>query len=157
MKFKVEFPLSRQIPSDSTILLISILSGLAVFLLAVLLQWLVYDDWLHRHGPVRLVGSVLSFFLTFLFAYWWQQAKRAEKIEVLKRFEAIQWMNDRIRNSLQAIECLVYATNPHVTDPVRDAVDAIEGVLQEMLSETPYSFPVRGKALPDSRSPKPSV
>ena len=44
-------------------------------------------------------------------------------------------MNDRIRNSLQAIECVVYATNRHVTDPVRDAVDAIESVLHDVLVE----------------------
>jgi hypothetical protein len=53
----------------------------------------------------------------------------------LRRFEKIKWMNDRIRNSLQAIECVVYATKLHVTDPVRDAVDAIESVLQEVLVE----------------------
>jgi hypothetical protein len=46
-------------------------------------------------------------------------------------------MNDRIRNSLSAIESIVYATNPHVTDPVKDAVDTIENVLQEVLSPGP--------------------
>jgi hypothetical protein len=154
MKFKSELPLSRQISSDRSILLISFCLGLAAFALAVLLQWLIYDDWLHRNGPVRLVGSGLLFVFTSLFAYWWQQAKRDEKIEVLKRLETIRWMNDRIRNSLQAIECVVYATNPHVTDPVRDAVDAIEGVLQEILSETPYSASTVSEASPDRLSPR---
>ena len=87
---------------------------------------------------MRVVGSALPGALTFFFAYRWQQAKRAEKVEVLKRFEAIRRMNDCIRNSLQAIECLAFATDPHVTDPVREAVDSIEGVLREMLSEIPY-------------------
>ena len=83
-----------------------------------------------------MVGSAIAFFLTLLFVYRWQLAARKRKIETLRRFETIRWMNDRIRNSLQAIECLVYATNPHVTDPVKDAVDRIEMVLQEVLSET---------------------
>jgi hypothetical protein len=105
-----------------------------VFLVAVGLQWLVYDDWMHNNGPLRLVGSAFAFILTFVFAYRWQLAARRRKLETLRRFETIRWMNDRIRNSLQAIECLVYATNPHVTDPVKDAVDTIERVLDEVLS-----------------------
>lgn len=44
-------------------------------------------------------------------------------------------MNDRIRNSLQAIECLTYAANPEATEPVRSAVNVIEGVLEEVLAE----------------------
>jgi uncharacterized membrane protein len=147
MKVKVVFPLSRQIASEASIIVLSVASGLAVFSLALILQWLIYDDWLHRNGPVRVVGSALSCLVTAFFVYRWQQAKRAEKIEVLKRIETIKWMNDRIRNSLQAIECLVFAANPHVTDPVRDAVDLIEDVLQEMLSETPAN-PAQGPPPP---------
>ena len=54
-------------------------------------------------------------------------------------------MNDRIRNSLQAIELVVYATNPHVTDPVKEAVDTIESVLQEVLVETHAASRARTK------------
>jgi hypothetical protein len=54
---------------------------------------------------------------------------------MLRRFETIGQMNDRIRNALQAIECATYATNPQATEPVRNAVDVIEGVLQEVLIE----------------------
>jgi hypothetical protein len=61
----------------------------------------------------------------------------------LRRFEEIKWMNDRIRNSLQAIECVVYATNRGVTDPVKDAVDTIESVLQEVLVETDIALSAR--------------
>lgn len=114
--------------------MLAVLCGLAVFLLAVGLQWLVYDDWMHNNGPLHLTGSFLAFILTFVFVYRWQLAARKRKLETLRRFETIRWMNDRIRNSLQAIECLVYATNPHVTDPVKDAVDTIEKVLDEVLS-----------------------
>jgi hypothetical protein len=73
--------------------------------------------------------------LTFVFALRWQSAIRERKIEMLRRFETIQRMNDRIRNALQVIECATYATNPQATEPVRNAVDVIEGVLQEVLVE----------------------
>lgn len=134
MKSKPEPPLASQIPSIISVWILAVLCGLAVFLLAVGLQWLVYDDWMHNNGPLRLIGSAFAFVLAFVFAYRWQLVARKRKLETLRRFETIRWMNDRIRNSLQAIECVVYATNPHVTDPVKDAVDTIERVLEEVLS-----------------------
>jgi hypothetical protein len=136
MKLRVQVPPARQIPSHASIALMAIFSGLGFFSIAILLQWLIYDDWLHDNGPLRLVGSVLTMVLTAVFVFRLQEAKRREKIAVLKQLETIKWMNDRIRNSLQAIECVVFANHQHVTNPVRDAVDAIEGVLEEMLSET---------------------
>jgi hypothetical protein len=136
MKSKAEPPFASQIPSVAMICFSSIVSGLAIFLIAILLQWFIYDDWMHRNGPLRLVGSALASALTFWFVYQRQLGERERKIENLRRFERIHWINDRIRNSLQAIECVVYATNRHVTDPVRDAVNTIESVLQEVLVET---------------------
>jgi hypothetical protein len=47
MKLKAELSLTRQISSDASILLVSVFFGLAVFSTAVLLQLLIYDDWLH--------------------------------------------------------------------------------------------------------------
>jgi len=143
MKTEAEPRLASQIPSVAMIYFSSIISGLAIFLVAVALQWFVYDDWLHKNGPLRLIGSALASALTFGFVYQWQFGQREKKIENLRRFERIKWMNDRIRNSLQAIECVVYATNRHVTDPVRDAVDTIESVLQEVLVETDTVFSPR--------------
>ena len=136
MKSKPEPPLLSQIPSIASICFSSIVLGLLVFSVAILLQWFIYNDWMHRNGPLRLVGSALASALTFGFVYQWQIGQREKKVENLRRFEKIKWMNDRIRNSLQAIECVVYATNRGVTDPVRDAVDEIESVLQEVLVET---------------------
>ncbi len=153
MKFREQTAPARQIPLRASILLLSILSGLGIFSIAILLQWLIYDDWLHANGPLRLVGSVLAFVLTSIFVFRWQEAKRREKIAVLKRLETIRWMNDRIRNSLQAIECVVFANHQHVTDPVRDAVDAIENVLEEMLSETHSHFVTASVAEPGSIEP----
>jgi hypothetical protein len=134
MKSKAESSFASQIPSPVSVWFFAVVCGLAVFFFAIALQWLIYDDWMHRGGPLRLVGSAFAFLITFLFAYRWQLAARKRKLETLHRFETIRWMNDRIRNSLQAIECLVYATNPHVTDPVKDAVDTIETILDEVLS-----------------------
>jgi len=145
MKSKAEPSLASQITSVAMICFSSIVAGLAIFLVAVALQWFVYDDWLHKSGPLRLVGSALASALTFGFVYRWQLGQREKKIENLRRFERIKWMNDRIRNSLQAIECVVYATNRGVTDPVKDAVDTIESVLQEVLVETDTVFPARVK------------
>ena len=113
----------------------SIISALSILLVAIALQWFVYNDCMHKNGPLRLIGSALASALTFGFVYQYQLGQRRKKIENLRRFERIKWMNDRIRNSLQAIECLVYGTNRHVTDPVRDAVETIENVLQGFLSK----------------------
>jgi hypothetical protein len=136
MKSKAEPSLVSQIPTVAMICFSSILAGLAIFLLALTLQWFIYDDLLHKSGPLRLIGSALASALTLAFVYQWQLGQREKKIENLRRFERIKWMNDKIRNSLQAIECVVYVTNRHVTDPVRDAVDTIESVLQEVLVES---------------------
>ncbi len=143
----------HQISSNMSILLLSIACGFAALTAVLLLQWVIYDDWLNRGGPLRIVGSVLAGVLTFVFASRWQSAMRERKVEMLQRFDTIQRMNDRIRNALQAIECATYATNPQATEPVRNAVDVIEGVLQEVLFEArpaPSAAPVRRAAAPKS-------
>ncbi len=155
MKSKSELPLARQISSDRHIWLISVLSGFAVFCVAIFLQWLIYDDWMHR-GSLRVVGSTLAAFLTFIFVFRWRRAVRQRKIEILRRFERIRWMNDRIRNSLQAIECLTWSDDAHATDPVRDAVDAIEDVLHEVFVES-YSGFTAAQTIPDAKTAKGSA
>ena len=140
MKPKAEPPLSSQVSSNTSIFLFSFVTGIAVFAAAILLQWLVYDDWLQRTG-LRFTGSVLAGVLTLLFAFRWQSAIRDRKIRMLRRFEKIAQMNNRIRNALQVIECATYATNPQATTPVRDAVDVIEGILHEVLIETHPALP----------------
>jgi hypothetical protein len=143
---KAQLSLSSQIASDTFIWTVSIVSGVLVFCFAILLQWLIYDDWMHRNGPLRVVGSLVAAVLTIAFVRQWQVGVQRRKIEILRRFERIRWMNDRIRNSLQAIECVVFANHVHVTDPVREAVDEIESVLHDVLTETQLSFrPGRGK------------
>lgn len=135
MQPKSELPLARQISSDVFIWFVSLLAGFLVFAVAVAIQWIVYDDWLHDQGPLRLVGSFLAGALMSASVWRWQVVARRRKIEILLRFETIKWMNDRIRNALQAIECITYAASPAATVPVRSAVDVIEDVLHEVLAE----------------------
>ena len=104
MRSKAEPVPSLQIPSVISVWFFAIACGMGVSFADLALQWLVYDDWMHRGGPLRLVGSAIAFMLTFAFAYRWQLAARKRRLETLRRFETIRWMNDRIRNSLQAIE-----------------------------------------------------
>ena len=140
MKSRAEPPLRQQISSTASIVFAAFVSGLAVLGASILLQWIIYIDWLHRPG-IRLVGSVLAGVLTSGFVYIWRSAARERSAEMLRRFETVSRMNDRIRNALQIIECATYATNPEATEPVRDAVDVIEGVLQEVLVETHPALP----------------
>jgi hypothetical protein len=135
MRPKIETPLSRKIVSEATIWLSSLFAGLSVFAFAIFIQWLIYDDWLHDRGPLRIVGSFLAGALAFAGVWRWQYIVRWRKLEMLRRFETIQWMTDRIRNALQAIECLTYAASPGATEPVREAVGVIESVLGEVLAE----------------------
>lgn len=153
MKPKADPPLSRQIASEITVWLLSASCGVAVFAIAIFIQWLIYDDWLHDRGPVRVVGSLLAAGLMFAIAAHIQFANRWRKVELLRRFETIKWMNDRIRNSLQAIECVSYAANPEATESVRSAVDAIEDVLYEVLAESHPAVPqarIRSEPSPGS-------
>jgi Flp pilus assembly protein TadB len=135
MHQKAATPLAREIASDFKIWLISFLAGFCVLALAILFQWLIYDDWLHDSGPLRVVGSFIAGIIMFASAWRWQLIHRRRKLEMLQRFETIKWMTDRIRNSLQAIECITFAASPEATEPVREAVNAIEAVLHEVLAE----------------------
>jgi len=137
---RAEPPLSRQISTVLSIWVISVLAGLAVFGAAIFLQWLIYDDWLHDGGPLRIVGSFLTGALMCAVTYRWELGVRRRKVEMLRRFETIRWMNDRIRNSLQAIECVTYAATPEATGQVREAVNAIETVLREVLAGTDAEY-----------------
>jgi hypothetical protein len=51
---------------------------------------------------------------------------------MLLRFETIARMNDRVRNALQTIECVTYLSDPEATQPVREAVEVIDDVLQDV-------------------------
>lgn len=141
---------SHQIGSTLAIWLVSIASGVCVLGIAIFLQWLIYNDWMHLHAPQRWVGSLLAAGLASFAVMRWQLALRRRRTEMLRRFETIRWMNDRIRNALQTIELLAFA-NSQATEAVSAAVDAIEDVLRDVLAETQPN-PSRLPAQPRDRS-----
>jgi len=108
----------------------------SVLLVAALLQWFVYNNLLHETGQVRVVGTTIAAIITFAFVLHWQLNLRRCHAEALRRLKVIAEMNNKIRNALQAIECLLYATNPEVTQPVRDAVETIDAALRGVLAES---------------------
>ncbi|HZU44274.1 MAG TPA: hypothetical protein VE994_16475 [Terriglobales bacterium] len=135
----------REVTSTFKIVLYSFLAGFSVLIVTTVLQWLVYDDWLNRGGPLRLLGTSVAAMITFWSVLRWQLGVRERHRELLRRFEVIATMTDRVRNELQAIECLTYAADHSLTDSVRTAVETIEATLRDVVSET------RAAALTDSR------
>jgi len=125
---------SRQLGSTVAIGLVSIATGLCVLAISVMLQWLIYDDWMHRTGPLQIVGSLLAAALASFVVLRWQIGIRRRREEMLRRFRSIERMNDRIRNSLQTIDLLAFV-NSRATEQVRSAVDSIAAVLHEVLEE----------------------
>lgn len=140
----------HEIGSTVAIWMVSLAAGGCVLGLAIFLQWLIYNDWMHDHAPLRWVGSLMSAALITFVVMRWQLALHRHRTEMLHRFETIRWMNDRIRNGLQKIELLAYA-NSQATEAVSDAVDAIENVLHEVLAET-RPDPFRVPSQPRNRS-----
>jgi hypothetical protein len=124
--------LSRRIVSTTSIWLVSLASGICVLGFAAFLQWLIYDDWMHERGSLQLFGISLAALLTFLSVLRWQIAIRRRRLEMIRQFETIEWMNDRIRNALQSIDLIAFAHSAGA-EQVRIAVDAIDVVLKEVL------------------------
>lgn len=125
---------------------ISVLSSGAIFLRALVagvgmlgfttsLQWFIYFKWMHEPGTLEIAGSVVAGALMFALVFRSLHATRQRQVELLARLRTIRWMNDRIRNSLQTIECVTYAAAPHATDEVRIAVDSIESILGDYLAD----------------------
>jgi len=126
--------LSRRIASAGSIWLVSLASGLCVLCFATFLQWLIYHDWMHGRGPLQLTGVLLAAALTFFVVLRWQFGIRRRLLEMIRDFETIEWMNDRIRNALQSIDLIAFA-HSEAAEQVRTAVDAISVVLKEVLEE----------------------
>jgi hypothetical protein len=127
---------TRPIWSQAKIAVVSAGAAIVVLTGSLLAQWLIYDDWLHQTGPLRIVGTCIATVVTFLFAMRWQLAIRERQLEMVRRMEMILRMNDRIRNALQAIECLTYVAQPEATESVRHSVNVIDSVLREVLADS---------------------
>ena len=131
-------------PSAIRIAVYCFLSSCSVALVSLTLQWLIYKDWLHDVGPVRLVGTVLAALTTFFLVWHWQEGIRQRRVDTQRRLQIIAQMNDRIRNALQAIECITYIEDKS-TVAVRQAVDTIDdalrGVVTDIQSTTPRREP----------------
>jgi hypothetical protein len=130
---------SNPVASKRKIVLFSVLVAIPVLAGSLVMQWLVYDDWLHQTGPLRIVGTCIAALVTFIFALRWQTAIREKQLEMMRRMEMILQMNDRIRNALQAIECLTYVAQPEATESVRQSVNVIDSVLREVLAESGHA------------------
>lgn len=128
---RVKHPL----PSALRIVLFSLLASFCVLGVSLAIQWLVYDDWLHQTGSLHFVGTSIAAVLTFVFVLRWQYAVRQHEREMVRRLEKILHMNDRIRNALQAIECVTYLSEPQATQAVRQSVNVIDAVLREVLED----------------------
>lgn len=113
----------------------SFAASLFVVVVSLFMQWVVYDDWLHRTG-LRIVGTCIAAIVTFFFTLRWQYAVLVNERKMVRQFAMISHMNDRIRNALQAIECVTYVSSPDATGAVRKEVDAIDRVLREVLEGT---------------------
>jgi hypothetical protein len=127
---------NSRIPSRKRIFLISLVASFLVLGVSLIIQWLVYDDWLHRTGSMRIVGTSIAAIITLVFMLRWQYSIRKQQSEMVRRFELISKMNDRIRNALQAIECVTYISDPQAMEKVRREVNAIDEVLSDVLLET---------------------
>jgi predicted type IV restriction endonuclease len=107
----------------------------SVLLVSAALQWIVYDDWLHETGPLRVIGSILASVVTFAFVLNWFRTERQRQIEAQRRFRIIAEMNDRIRNKVQLIACVRYAFDEKLTDDIRHAVEAIDAALNGVIAD----------------------
>jgi hypothetical protein len=119
--------------SDASIWTYSVVSGALAVGAAIFVQWLVFNDWLHEAGLLRLAGSALAGLLLGALVFRSQWHAREKRRWMLKRLQAMRWANDRIRNSLQALERVTYPAAPVLTPDVKDAVDTIECILNGLL------------------------
>jgi hypothetical protein len=119
-----------RIRSITEIRLLSLLTGIACFAIALAIQWLIYDRFLLEDG-FRLVGSAISGFLAFVLVYMMALRSRRAQLAELHRMQIIALMNHHVRNALQAI---VYCSGgSESVNIIQNSVNRIEWVLSEVL------------------------
>jgi hypothetical protein len=132
-----ESPLRRDVEllSGGAIFARALLAGIGMLGFTTSMQWFIYFRWMHEPGTLEIAGSVMAGALMFALVFRSLHGTRQRQMELIGRLRTIRWMNDRIRNSLQTIECVTYAAAPHATDEVRLAVDSIESILGDYLAD----------------------
>jgi hypothetical protein len=140
---------SQRVITHRRLIVYSLVASSSVLLVSLLVQWFVYDDWLHETGPIHVVGTTLAAVLTFGFVLHWQLGLRRQHAESMRRFQIIAEMNDRIRNQLQAIECVMYARDQGAMKEVAEAVKKIDSALQGVVAVT------APRETPEVRKPSP--
>lgn len=136
-----------QILPFARIVAISVLAALVVFCGALLAQWIIYDDWLRRTGPLRIVGTSIATVLTFGFVLLWQYSAHRRREELERRFEAICVAHDRIRNALQSIVCVSFVNDPQFTRDVRRALEVIDTELRDIVEDVGAASKARKQAV----------
>ena len=120
-----------KIRSDSEILIMSLASGLVIFLGALAIQWIIHDRFLHQDG-LRLVGSVIAGAFGSLLVHGMNLQTRRARLSELRRLENIALLDHHIRNALQAIVCCSGSSGIQPRSFTR-SVDRIERVLSDVL------------------------
>ena len=103
--------------------------GVAVFVFALVLQWTIYDRFLHENG-IRIVGSAIAAMISILLVVTLGMKSRKQRREEIARLETIALLNHHIRNALQAIVSVSGSTDS--TDVIRRSVERIEWALGEV-------------------------
>jgi hypothetical protein len=119
-----------KIRSDAEIWVLSLGSGVVVFFVALVIQWIIYDRFLHQDG-LRFVGSVISGACAALLVHGMSLQTRRSRLSELHRLECIALMNHHIRNALQAIVCC--SGSSESAEIIHDSVNRIERVLSDVL------------------------
>ncbi|HEY3928794.1 MAG TPA: hypothetical protein VGL89_10485 [Candidatus Koribacter sp.] len=118
-----------KIRSRSEILLLSAGVAVGVFLLALGVQWVIYDRFLHDDG-LRIVGSTIAALLAAILTERLESISRARSLQELRRLEMLAVINHHVRNALQAILC---SDGYGESKAIQAAVDRIEWALREVL------------------------
>jgi signal transduction histidine kinase len=125
----------KRIRSNAEIVCLSLSAGIAMFAVILGVHWLIYVHIAHEEG-VRVLGASAAAFLAFLLVWFQLLERRRVRLADLRRYQLIADMNHHIRNALQTISYQRYsATDPAASERLREAVERIEWVLEELLPD----------------------
>ncbi len=112
--------------------------SIIVFAIALGIQWVIYDRYLHEAG-IRVVGSAIAAGVSVVLVVSLGILERNQRLREIRRLETIALLNHHIRNGLQAIISSSGATNS--TDTIRASVERIEWALGEVLPDIQTTDP----------------